>query len=292
MTQNIFLGSEIAQSPMTQARFSVLPVPFEKSVSYGGGTARGPQAIIDASHQLETLVVSEGGHAHPCEHGIHTCEAVSCDVEPEQVIARIASAVSKIIKAQSTPVMLGGEHSVTFGAVKGLLAVNIGDFGVVQFDAHADLREAYEGDPYSHASVMKRVVDAGVPLYQLGVRAFCDEEHAVRQQFSEQIYYRDAVDLVPNTIMSVTLPDDFPEQVYLSFDVDGLDPSIMPATGTPVQGGLGWYQSLSLIESIAKQRKIIGFDVVELAPITGFQAYDFAVAQLTYQIMDVVQRHS
>ena len=280
----IFLGSEIDQPAPEKAFFHVLPVPYEKSVSYGGGTALGPKAILKASWQLEQW----DGKSKPCEDGIYTCPTIDCSVEPEQVIEDIAAATQKIIEQGGMPVVFGGEHTVTYGVLKGLKAAGVEDFGIVQIDAHADLREAYEGDLLSHASVMKRAVDMGIPLYQLGIRAFCEEEMAYREQFG--VHYQDADELVPNNITSIDLPKDFPKKVFFTVDVDGLDPSVFPSTGTPVPGGLGWYQTLSLFESVAKQREIIGFDIMEFAPIKGFHAYDFAAAMLTYKMMGIVQR--
>lgn len=281
----IFLGSEIDQPEPDKAFFHVLPVPYEKSVSYGGGTALGPKAILKASWQLEEW----DGKSKPCDDGIYTCPTIDCSVDPEQVIENIAAATQKIIEQGGMPVVFGGEHTVTYGVLKGLKAAGIEDFGIVQIDAHADLRDAYDGDPLSHASVMKRAVDMGIPLYQLGIRAFCEEEMDYREQFG--VHYQDADELVPNNITSIDLPKDFPKKVFFTVDVDGLDPSVFPSTGTPVPGGLGWYQTLSLFESVAKQREIIGFDIMEFAPIKGFHAYDFAAAMLTYKMMGIVQRN-
>lgn len=280
----IFLGSEIEQADPEQAMFHVLPVPYEKSVSYGSGTALGPKAILKASWQLEKW----DGKSNPCELGIYTCETVDCSVEPEHVIENIAQATQEIVEQGGMPVVLGGEHTVTYGVLKGLKAAGVDDFGIVQIDAHADLRDAYEGDPLSHASVMKRAVDMGIPLYQLGIRAYCEEEMSYREQFG--VHFQDADQLVPNNINELSLPEDFPEKVFFTLDIDGLDPSVFPSTGTPVPGGLGWYQTLSLFESIAKQREIIGFDIMEFAPIKGFHAYDFAAAMLTYKMMGIIER--
>jgi agmatinase len=281
----IFLGSEIEQADPESAMFHVLPVPYEKSVSYGSGTALGPRSILKASWQLEQW----DGKSKPCVHGIYTCETVDCSVDPEQVIENIANATKEIVEQGGMPVVLGGEHTVTYGVVKGLKAAGIDDFGIVQIDAHADLREAYEGDPLSHASVMKRAVDMGIPLYQLGIRAYCEEEIGFRKEFG--VHYQDADELVPNNINELELPADFPSKVFFTVDVDGLDPSVFPSTGTPVPGGLSWYQTLSLFESVAKQREIIGFDIMEFAPIKGFHAYDFAAAMLTYKMMGIVERN-
>jgi agmatinase len=281
----IFLGSEIEQPEPEQALFHVLPVPYEKSVSYGGGTALGPNAILQASWQLEEW----DGKSKPCDEGIYTCEPVDCSVAPQQVIDNIAKATADIIKSGGMPVVLGGEHTVTYGVIKGLRDAGIEDFGIVQIDAHADLRQAYEGDFLSHASVMKRAVDMGIPLYQLGIRAYCEEEMAFREEFG--VLYQDADELVPNRIQSIELPDDFPQKVFFTLDIDGMDPSVFPSTGTPVPGGLDWYQTLSLFESVAKQREIIGFDIMEFAPIEGFHAYDFSASLLTYKLMGIVQRN-
>ncbi|AFJ01337.1 Agmatinase [Methylophaga frappieri] len=281
----IFLGSEIDQAAPDAALFHVLPVPYEKTVSYGGGTNLGPSAILQASWQLEKW----DGQSSPCDLGIHTCAPVDCSVVPEKVMQNIADATAAIVKNGGIPVVLGGEHSVTFGVIQGLKAAGIDDFGIVQIDAHCDLRHAYEGDILSHASVMKRAVDMGIPLYQLGIRAYCEEEMQVRQAFG--VYYQDADELVPQNINDITLPDDFPENVFFTLDVDGMDPSVFPATGTPVPGGLSWYQTLNLFESVAKQRKIIGFDVMEFAPINGFHAYDFAASMLTYKLMGITARN-
>lgn len=282
----IFLGSEITQPKPEEALFHVIPVPFEESVSYGGGTGQGPSAILKASWQLEEW----DGKSKPCELGIFTHEVVDCNIAPEQIIENIASATQKASDLGKIPVVLGGEHTVTYGVIKGLIASGITDIGVVQIDAHADLREAYEGNPLSHASVMKRIVDLGVPLYQLGIRAFCEEEVEIRK--THNVHYIDADDLVPNNINAIELPTDFPKYVFFTLDIDGMDPSVFPSTGTPVPGGLGWYQTLKIFESVAKQRKIVGFDIMEFAPITGFHAYDFAASLLTYKMMGIIQREN
>jgi agmatinase len=280
----VFLGSEIANAPPDRAAFHVIPVPFERSTSYGSGTAAGPDAILEASSQLETW----DGESNPSLLGIHTQPAVHIGDDVEAVMTAIAAATARAVAAGALPVAIGGEHTVTCGVVRGLLQSGIGPFGVVQIDAHADLRDRYEGNPYSHASVMRRVVEAGIPLVQLGVRACCEEELQARREFG--VLALDARELVVGNRMAVEVPADFPAQVFFTVDVDGLDPSVFPSTGTPVPGGLGWYQTLALFESVARQRRIIGFDVMEFAPIPGFHAYQFAAAQLIYKFMGICQR--
>ena len=280
----VFLGSEIQQPEPDKARFHIIPVPFEESVSYGGGTADGPGSILEASWQLETW----DGKSTPSEEGIYTHPPIDTTGKVEEVIARIAALTTEIHALGKMPVMLGGEHTVTYGVIKGLLDAGEDDFGVVQIDAHADLRDAYEGNPYSHASVMKRIVDEDIPLFQLGIRALCQEEIKTRKVYG--VRHLDAEVLVPKNVQSFELPDEFPEKVYFTLDIDGMDPSIFPSTGTPVPGGLGWYQTLALFESVRKQRKIIGFDIVEFAPIQGFHAYQFSAALLAHKMMGIIQR--
>ncbi len=281
----VFLGSEIRQPEPEGARFHIIPVPYEESVSYGGGTGLGPAEILKASWQLETWE----GKSSPCDQGIYTRAPVDTRGRAESVVRRIADATREVVEQGAMPVVLGGEHTVTIGVIRGLLDAGIRDFGVVQIDAHADLRDAYEGNPYSHASVMKRVVDEGIPLFQLGIRACCPEEVETRRRCG--VHYLDADELVPQQISSIELPVDFPQRVFFTVDVDGLDPSVFPSTGTPVPGGLGWYQTLGLFESVARQRQIIGFDLMEHAPIPGFHAYDFAASMLVYKLMGIVQRN-
>lgn len=288
MQNRIFLGSEITQPVFEQALFHLIPVPYEKTVSYGGGTAEGPQAIIEASDQLETF---DQLGSEPCRAGIYTYDAPDCRGEPGDVLQRIRALTKKAAQLGKLPFVLGGEHTVSYGAVMGVVDAFPGErIGIVQFDAHADLRESYEGSIWSHACVMKRLVDEGLPLMQLGVRALSLDEQGVRDQFPGQIHYLDARDLCRNPQHSFDLPEYFPEKVYITVDIDGLDGAIMPATGTPVPGGIGWWQCLDLLTCVAKQRRVVGLDLVEYAPIRGLHVYDFTAADLAYKMMGIVQR--
>ena len=279
-----FLASELPDTDPGSCFFHVLPVPLEATVSYAGGTAKGPEAILEASDQLELW----DGESVPAEAGICTHPAVDCAGPSETVLQRVAAAVDTILDHGGLPVLLGGEHTVTYGALSALRR-RFGAFGVVQFDAHADLRDSYEGSPWSHASVMRRAVkDLGLPLVQFGVRAMCLEEVEARR--THGVTFHDAADLARRGIPDRLLPPDFPQRVYVTFDVDGLDPSIMPATGTPVPGGLGWYQALDLAQRAIAGRDVLGFDVVELAPVPGLHAADFAAARLVYALMGLVER--
>lgn len=283
-----FLGSEIAQGSVDGSLFHVIPVPYEASVSYGGGTAAGPQAIIYASDQLETF----DGLSEPCEEGIHTHAAVDCRGEPADVLERIRLATREVASRGQIPFVLGGEHTVSYGAVMGVVDACQGEkIGIVQFDAHADLRESYEGSIWSHASVMKRLVDEGLPLFQLGVRALSMEEKAVRDGLPAQIQYLDARLLCRDGLHHFSLPKNFPQKIYISVDIDGLDGALMPATGTPVPGGLAFWQLLDLFACALRGRELVGMDLVEFAPIKGFHVHDFTAADLAYKMMGMVARN-
>lgn len=276
---SVFLDSELSQSERgVDARFHVIPVPLERTVSYGTGTKAGPAAIIEASNELERLCKG----TEPCAEGIYTHATVDCNGPLPEVMERIATKTEATVKAGKVPVTLGGEHSLSYGAVSGVARALGQPVGIVQIDAHADLRIAYQGEKHSHASVMHLLVEDGIRLAQFGVRALCPQEAESRQ--ANKVFHIDAEELVTGGILSVELPEDFPELVYVSFDLDGLDPSQMPATGTPVPGGLSFYQALHLVENALKGRRCVGFDVVELAP-NGEAAWDFTAAQITYRLM-------
>ena len=283
-----FLASEYPPAAPGRAAFHVIPVPLERSVSYGGGTARGPAAILAASQQLEGL---ENGMA-PGESGIYTAPAVDVSGHPEAVLGRIEQAVDKALAAGAVPVILGGEHTVTLGALRALAraAHERGEtFGVVQFDAHADLRDEYQGDPYSHASVMRRAVaDLGLPLVQFAVRELSREEVEVRKRYDVTHY--DAYFLARVGLPEQPLPEGFPRRIYISFDVDGLDPALMPATGTPSPGGLTWKETEFILERCIHGHEVIGLDVVELSPIPGLHHADYTAARLTHLIMALAAR--
>lgn len=279
-----FLNSELSLSERgPDARFQIVPMPLEKTVSYGSGTEHGPAALIAASDQLERL-----WHGfEPCAAGIYTTPAIDCSVPLEYALDTLAARTESIARAGHIPVTLGGEHSLTWAAVKGVKRAIDRPVGIIQIDAHADLRHAYQGFRHSHASVMQLLLeDEGISLAQYGVRALCQEEVDCRAR--NKVVFIDAETLVRENISEITLPDDFPMDVYVSFDVDGLDAAIMPATGTPVPGGLGYYQSLDIVRSALKGRRCIGLDVVELAPIAGWDVWNFTAAQLTYALMGMV----
>ena len=283
---NYFLNSELSieEKDKETAKFHILPVPLEKTVSFGKGTSKGPQAIIKASNELERYT----GKSEPCIHGIHTHSLLNCNKPLKVIMSDIENITKDITKQKKIPVTLGGEHSITYGAVngvyKGLDLPKKNNIGIIQIDAHADLRKNYENEAHSHASVMYLLGNEKYKIAQFGVRALSKEEVENRKMFN--ILFLDARDIYYKK--KFKLPLNFPQKIYISFDVDGLDPSIMPATGTPVPGGLGYYESLNLIKNLIKGRQVVGFDVVELSPIKNFIAYDFTVASLVYEIMELI----
>lgn len=292
-----FLESEIGRGAAGEAMFHILPLPFEASVSYEGGTAEGPDAIIRASQQLELY----DGTSYPGTTGIfthaplQTARAAPTDDEVDELFQQAAEKTTAILETGAIPVTLGGEHSISYGPIMAAADYSARRgrrLGVVQIDAHADMRLAYEGRIWSHASVMRRCADEGIPIFQLGIRALCREEVEYRNS-CPHVYYHDAPELapgLPSQINNITLPENFPDDIYLTIDLDGLDPSILPATGTPVPGGLLWYQALSLLESVIQQRRVTAFDLVELAPKLASHFSQFTAAQLVYNVMGFIQR--
>lgn len=274
-----FHGEDVIPSTPERALFHVIPAPFENSVSYGAGTAEGPSALLEASCQLELLT----GNTIPANSGIFTTSPVDCKGTTSEVLERISRPIKTAIELGKIPVVLGGEHTVTCAITSALTSPS--EYGVIQFDAHADLRASYEGSRYSHACVMRRIHEEGFPIYQLGTRSYSLEEREYRKK--HRIPFRDAEDIARNG-HTLHLPEDFPEKVYITFDIDGLDSGLMPATGTPVPGGLGWYEAMWLLEQIMETRVCIGFDVVEFAPIPNFHGMAFTAAQLAYNIMGYI----
>lgn len=275
-----FLEEDLKFTEPENSKFHIIPVPYEQTVSYGGGTAFGPAKILEASVQLELF----DGKGNPSKKGIFTKPPV-IEETPEKLFESIDKSITEILKLGKIPVILGGEHSVSIGAFKSLLK-NKKKFGIVQIDAHGDLRDSFEGSKYSHACVMKRAIDLGIDIFQIGVRSLSLPEVELRKELG--IKYIDAAQLYKNGIPKKILPHDFPEEIYLTIDVDGLDPSIIPATGTPEPGGLSWYDTIEILEKITKERKVTGFDVVELAPIPNLHYPEFTCARLIYQLMGMI----
>ncbi|MBV5316345.1 MAG: agmatinase [Desulfobulbaceae bacterium] len=281
-----FLASECERRAALESTFHIIPAPMEQTVSYVGGAAGGPEAILHASQQLEDW----DGRSCPLALGIHTRPFVDCRGSAATVLARIKAAAAEVLAAGKIPVVLGGEHTVTVGALQAVAEQCEEPVGLIQIDAHGDLRDHYEGTPYSHACVARRAVDdLGMPLFQFGIRALSRDEFLFRKAHPA-IWHLDGAELFAQGIPLAPLPPEFPRTVYLTFDVDGLDPSVIRATGTPVPGGATWHQALLFLERALKGRRVVGFDVVELAPTEDDHGSSFAAALLVYAIMGLIQR--
>ena len=289
MTPNNFLGLPAQHSDFAVAQVLVLPIPFEATVSYGGGTAAGPVAIINASQQVE-LYDREFDDEPALTYGVHTLPPVTLPTDAAQAVIAIATATAAAARSGKLVVGLGGEHTVSVGFGRGLLATLGGPITVVQLDAHSDLRDEYEGSPYSHACIARRLLDdpAVEQVLQLGIRSVCPEEvdftrsnpERVRVWYAEQVHEGDWRSEFIHRVQG--------RRIYLTIDVDGLDPSLVPATGTPEPDGLTWRETLDILKTLTAHADVVGLDCVELAPVDGLHMADFAVAKLVYKTISYV----
>ena len=263
----------------------VVPFGLEKTVSYGGGTKNGPKEIIKASHQVE--LYDEELNCEPFRKiGIKTLKFFKIDKNIKKALKKIADVNNRLLTKKLFPITLGGEHSITAGCIVPFVK-KYKKICILHFDAHADLRENYNGEKFSHASAMRRCLDyKNVSIISFGIRNISQEEIPFLKKNKSRINIFWAKDkakwdfkkfkrLIKN------------KTVYLTFDVDGLDSSIMPATGTPEPGGLLWDEALNIIKIATKNSNIVGADVNELAPIKGFNSYNFLVAKLVYKILSL-----
>lgn len=266
-----------------EARAVVIPFGLEASVSYGGGTAAGPAAILTASHQLE-LFDEELWREPYLDYGIATLRPPVIEKPLEAALDQLSTIVGTVLEQGRFPLTIGGEHSLTPGAVRPF-AATYRDLVVLQLDAHADLRDGYLGEHYSHASAMRRVLDhPNVTLVSVGIRAISSEEIAYLEANRDRIHIHWAKEQARWDLEEIVAPLRH-RPVYITFDIDALDGGIMPATGTPTPGGLQYLQSLEILKRAAEVSRIVGADLVELAPIEGLHAADYTAAALAYKMM-------
>lgn len=262
------------------AEFTVLPVPYERTTSYGEGTAHGPEAILRASHQVELREERTG--REPFRRGIATLDPLETEsADLGSALAEIEREAGRILDRDTFLVALGGEHAITAPLARACRSVH-GEIGVVQLDAHADLRDSYGGTVHSHACVIRRLVDDGFATLGVGIRAFSGEEARIISRLALPTIY--GWELPARAEFRRHLAG-LPDRVYLSVDVDYFDPSLMPATGTPVPGGGQWNETIELVDELFTAKSVVAMDVVELAPRKGFHACDFLVAQLVYHCL-------
>jgi agmatinase len=265
------------------ARAVVIPFGLEASVSYGGGTAAGPGAIISASQQLE-LYDEEFGREVCLDYGVAAVREPPIARPLPVALDQLAALVDAVLVADKFPLVLGGEHSLTAGAIRPVVA-RYPDLVVLQLDAHADLRDGYQGERFSHASAMRRVLDhTGVSLVSVGIRAISASEMAFYERNRHRVTIHWAKDQAHGDIDEIVGPLTG-RPVYLTFDIDALDASVMPATGTPTPGGLAYWQALAILRRACAVGNIIAADLVEFAPIQGLHAFDYTAAALAYKML-------
>ena len=279
--KNGFLG--IDNKVNFKEKVVVVPFGLEKTVSYGGGTKNGPKEIIKASHQVE--LYDEELNCEPYKKiGIKTLKPFKIDKNIKKALIKMSKINEEILDKKLFPITLGGEHSITPGCIAPFVK-KYKDICLLHFDAHADLRESYNGEKFSHASAIKRCLDfPNVSLISFGIRNISESEIPFLKKNSSRInifWAKDKSKWNLNKFKKLIKN----KTVYLTFDVDGLDSSIMPATGTPEPGGLLWDETLNIIRIAAKNSKIVGADINELSPIKGFNSYNFLVAKLAYKIL-------
>lgn len=276
-----FLDMDDEFLQLESAAYVLLSVPYDGTSTFVKGADKGPQAILDASDSLELydiqydIDVSKAGvYTDHHEYNLST---------PEAMVKSVYGRVSHFLDMGKRVAMVGGEHSVSVGAIRAM-SERYPDLTVLQIDAHADLRDEYHGSPYNHACVMRRAQECA-RVVQVGIRSVCEEEQC--NIVTENIFY--AHNIVGRTGWEDEVVERLTGNVYISFDLDGLDPSILPATGTPLPGGLQWYPTLNLLEKVFRARRVVGFDVVELCPQEGNVVSDVLAASLVYKMMGMMR---
>lgn len=276
-----FHGLSAEWSRLESSAYVILPVPFECTTCYMKGTEFGPQAIIEASEQFESYDDELG--IEPYRAGIHTSSPTDIVFGgPERQNQLIYERWRQLLEMGKIVGMLGGEHSISYGGVRACLEHHP-QLTVLQLDAHTDLRESYQGYRFSHASVMRRIRDLTDRTVAVGIRSYSIEEQEYIAEHKIKIYPAAALHEDSDLVESIAA--DLSGDIYLTLDLDVIDPSLMPAVGTPEPGGLDWYQIISLLRKVIGKCNLVGFDVVELMPIGGCHSSDFTAAKLVYKII-------
>ena len=276
-----FLGIPESENTLEKSRVVVLPVPYERTVSYGVGTRNGPAAILEASRYVE--LYDDELDEEIARVGIHTLPPWLPDrMEPEAAVRALEGVVSELLAHPRFVLTLGGEHAIATGPIRAHRSRYPG-LSILHFDAHGDLRDEYEGDKYSHACAARRFVELGIPTVHVGIRSISREEIDFAREKGLLIVSNRRLpffdDWVPEALRRLT------DEVYVTFDVDFFDGSLVPGTGTPEPGGGTWEQALEILRRVAAERRIVGADVVEHAPLAGNRAPDFLVAKLCYKLL-------
>lgn len=279
-----FLGLGGRAADYRTSRFVILPIPYEATTSYGAGTRDGPRAIIAASRQLEDYDPELGREAWRA--GITTLDPLEPDARgPEAMQARICAAARRVVGAGKFLIALGGEHSITPALVRAVRTKHK-RLSVLQIDAHADLRDRYQGSAYSHACAMRRVHELGVESVGVGLRSYSQQEARFIRKCRKLIVPARECHRGGDWIGRVVAA--LGERVYVTVDIDGFDPACAPGTGAPEPGGLDWYQVTNLLAAVARQRRIVAADVVEVRPLPPANVTEFLAARLVYRLIGLV----
>jgi len=288
-----FLALDGEWSDLKRARVVVLPLPYEQTTSYGQGTALGPDAVIEASAFVELYDEELDREIFRLTKGIATLPPVSFPeaISGEEAVLLIKNTALQHLDSGKMVVSVGGEHTIAVGAAMAYLN-KFNDVSVLQLDAHSDMRESYEGSRYSHACAMARIYDVHKDIVHVGIRSQCREEADLIRE--RGIPFFPAVDIKAGKFgatvqeWSDRIIDTLKENVYLTFDCDFLDPSVMPALGTPEPGGFDWHETITFLKRLARKRRVIGFDINELAPVPGISFPQFTVAKLIYKLIGYI----
>ncbi len=276
-TPNNFGALPPKYSRLKNSEIVILPVPFDKTSSWIKGAAKGPAAIINASRNMELYDIETDTEVYT--RGIHTAKE-SVASSSKAMVSKVYKTAEKYIRAHKFVVVLGGEHTVSLGSIQAH-ADHYNEMSILHLDAHSDMRDSYEGNRYSHACVMARVKEQIKNIVSVGIRSMDSSE--IRSINRKNIFYASKLRSSKDWIKRVTKK--LSSRVYVTIDLDVFDPSIMPSTGTPEPGGLGWYEVIDLLEHVSEKKQVVGFDVVELCPSRGVVAPDFLAAKLVYKLL-------
>ena len=275
-----FLGIEKLWSDYKKSKVVIASAPYEGTVTYGKGASKAPRAIIEASKQVEFYDEEIKLNVLEKIGGIATLNGYKLPKNPEGVAEILEKETKKQIEQKKFTVTLGGEHSVAIGPARAY-SKSFKDTSILYFDAHGDLREEYDGSRYNHACALKRISDVNQNIVHVGARSVCEEEVELIQKKGWKFFW--AHEFKRNPVDYGEIIENLKDNVYISFDIDVVDSALMPATGTPEPGGLNWYDLITVVRKVAKERNVLGFDLCELAPRKDFHAYDFMAAKLIYK---------
>lgn len=281
-----YLGLEDEYSSFKKSKAAIIQAPYDKTTTYIHGAVNGPEAIISASRYMERF--DDELNQETFKVGIHTMDPLAIqELSSEEMVGKVYAQVLELLKVNKFPVLLGGEHSVTIGAVRAFKEM-YPNLSVLHLDAHNDMRDIYFGSKLNHGCVARRISEF-CPIVQAGTRSISKEEKDfLSTGAGGKVKTVSVYDILETPMWKDNVSNSLSESVYITIDLDVFDPALVPATGTPEPGGLGWYEALSLLREVTKDRKVVGFDVVELCPMKGNIASDFLAAKLIYRLLGYI----